>query len=266
MERTAIGKRIPRVDALDRVTGKAAFGADFHLAGMLYGKILRSPYPHARILSINVEKALQMEGVKAVVTGKDFPTIPYGTLAPQGDLNIDVWALSQVVIARDKVFFSGQPVAAVAATDLFIAEEALKLIKVEYQVLTPVIDVLEAMKPDAPLLHSSLYTQEFMGEKAKTPSNIALHIQLERGDVEAAFRESDVVMENTYRTQVVHQGYMEPEAAVVRMDSDGKITVWSTTQGSFSLKTQLSYLLQIPSPQIRVIPMEIGGAFGGKIR
>ncbi|MBI2847181.1 MAG: molybdopterin-dependent oxidoreductase, partial [Chloroflexi bacterium] len=191
--------------------------------------------------------------------------LPQGSLAPHAEQGIDMWALSRLVMARDKALFSGHPVAAVAALDPFTAEEAIRLIEVEYELLPPVMDVLEAMRKEAPLLHPDLYTQEVMGETDETPSNIASVIKYERGNIEAGFAEAEVVMQNTFRTQMVHQGYLEPVAAVAAVDTDGNVTVWTSSQGYFTVKNQLSVLLGIPSNKIRVIPMEIGGGFGGKL-
>lgn len=259
-----IGQRLPKVDALDKVTGRAIFGADVRLPGMLYGKILRSPYAHARIRRIDASRALALPGVKAVVTGADLPPVKPGTIAPQGELEIDMYYLSKLVLAKEKVLFHGHPVAAVAATSPDIAQHALELIEVDYEPLEPVLDVEKAMGPDAPVLHDDLFTRS-LGGVASTPSNIALHLQMERGKVEEGFAEADVVVERTYRTQMVHQGYLEPEAETAWVLPDGHIIVWCNSQGMFAHRTQLAILLGIPPERIKVIPTEVGGAFGGKI-
>lgn len=261
-----IGKRLPRVDAWEHATGKSIFAADIYMPDMLYGRALRSPHAHARIIRIDASKALALEGVKAVITGKDFPDIPQKTYAAHGEGNIDMWSLSRIVIARDKALYHGQAVAAVAAVTPQIAEQALKLIEVEYEVLPPVMDIVKAIKPDAPVLHPELFTQEVLGEKAATPSNIALKVQYALGDVQAGFKEADVVIENTYRTSTVQQAYLEPDAAVAKVESDKSVTIWTSTQTTFSLREQLAVLLGMSPRQIRVIPTEIGGGFGGKIR
>lgn len=263
-ERKVIGRRMPRVDAIERVTGTAAFGADIVLPGMLHGKVLRSRYAHARIRKVDVKRALALDGVEAVITGGDMPPLADAGFANLGESQIDLRLLRQVVLAGEKAVFHGQAIAAVAAATPELAEEALALIDVEYEALPVVEDVLDAMRPDAPLIHPDLFT-ESLGGKAKTPSNVAAHLLLERGDMAAGFADSDVVLENTYRTQMVHQGYIEPQAATARVDADGWVTVWTTTQGAFTTKMQLAALLDIPLSKIRVIPMEIGGGFGGKI-
>jgi CO/xanthine dehydrogenase Mo-binding subunit len=266
MEHKVIGTRLPKVDALERVTGKAAFGADLNLPGMLWAKIVRSPYPHARIKKIDTSKALALPGVKAVITAQDLPPLEKGATAPLvGEVSISLSAIREITMASDKARYHGQAVVAVAAVDPFTAEEATKLVEVEYEVLPVVEDVLEAMKPDAPLVHEDLFTEEEgKREKAPRPSNIAAHMVYTRGDVEAGLREADVVREHTYRTQMVHQGYLEPQACAARVEPDGKVTVWTSTQGVFTLRTQLVELLGLPASRIKVVPMEIGGGFGGK--
>ncbi|MFQ5934217.1 MAG: xanthine dehydrogenase family protein molybdopterin-binding subunit, partial [Dehalococcoidia bacterium] len=259
-----MGKRIPKVDAPERVTGTAVFGADFYLPGMLHGKALRSPYPHARIKGIDYSKALELEGVKAVTTWEDLPPRETAKGTAGGELLIDIAHLRQVIIAHDKAFYDGHAVAAVAATDPYIARDALDLIEVDYEPLPVVDNALDAMKPDAPLLWDDLYA-ETLGEKPDRPSNIAKHIELGRGEVEVGFREADVVVEETYKSSMVHQGYIEPQATVAEVRPDGRINVWTTTQGSFNIKKQLTILLQLPHSQVRVVPLEIGGGFGGKI-
>jgi len=257
-------QRIPKVDAEGKVTGRALFGADIKLPGMLVGKVLRSPYAHARIRSIDTSKAEALAGVMAVVTARDMPEIPRGTRMTYGTASTgDVCYLSHLVLARHKVLFHGHPVAAVAATSAEIAAEAIELIKVEYEVLPPVLEPLEAMKPDATLLHDDLYTQGLRGV-ASIPSNVALRVELERGDVDAGLAEADVVVERTYRTTMVHQGYIEPLAETADVSSDGSVAVWANTQGIFQHRNELSVLLSIPLSKIRVIPTEVGGAFGGK--
>jgi CO/xanthine dehydrogenase Mo-binding subunit len=265
-EFTVIGSRLAKVDAPERVTGKAAFGADLNLPGMLWAKVVRSPYPHARIKKIETSKALALPGVKAVITASDFPPLPKGATAPLvGEVSIDLSAIREIVMASDKVRYHGQVVAAVAALDPFIAEEATRLVEVEYEELPVVEDVIEAMKPEAPLVHEDLFTtEEATQKKSAQPSNIATHMVYSRGDVEAGFREADVVLEHTYRTQMVHQGYMEPQACAARVEPDGKITVWTSAQGHFTVRTQLVELLGVPANRLKVVPMEIGGGFGGK--
>jgi CO/xanthine dehydrogenase Mo-binding subunit len=221
---------------------------------MLYGKVLWSPYAHARIRRLNIGKALALEGVMAVITAADVP----GQNSEEEHPNPMTCCL-----AREKVIFAGQPVAAVAAINPHIAEEALGLIEVDYQELPSVIDVLEAMNPNAPLVHPNTYTQSLPAKDIK-PSNIFWYMKNNRGDVEAGFEKADIVLENTFRTQTVNHGYLEPRAAVVSVDPEGKVTVWSDNQGIFELRELLAEFMNLPLNSVKVIPVEIGGAFGGK--
>lgn len=266
MEHGIIGTNLPKVDAPERVTGKATFGADLNLPGMLWAKIVRSPYPHARIKKIDTSKASALPGVKAVITAHDFPLLEKGATAPLvGEVSISLNAVREIAMASDKARYHGQAVAAVAAIDPFIADDAARLVEVEYEELPVVGDVLDAMKSDAPLVHEDLFTEEEgKREKSARPSNVATHMVYTRGDVEAGFREADVVLEETYRTQMVHQGYMEPQACAARVEPNGKVTVWTSTQGVFTVRTQLVELLRLPASQVKVVPMECGGGFGGK--
>ena len=262
-EHKYLGSRSHKVDGLDKVTGNSQFGADLVLPGMLHGKILRSPHAHARIKSINITKAAARPGVMAVVTGADFPNLAKGTLACVGKRTFEMSYLSRVVMAREKVHFHGQPVAAVAAKTLQEAEDALGFIEVEYEPLPVVLDPDAAMKPDAPLLHSDLFTLSDEGV-ATTPSNVAWHLEFKRGDLERGFADADIVVERSFRTRMVHQGYIEPEAECASVGPGGRITVWAVTQGIFLHREELSVLFQVPPGKIKVIPMEVGGAFGGK--
>ena len=262
-EHKYLGSRSNKVDGLDKVTGNSQFGADLMLPGMLHGKILRSPYAHARIKSINISKAAARPGVMAVVTGADFPNLAKGTLACVGKRTFEMSYLSRVVMAREKVHFHGQPVAAVAAKTLQEAEDALGFIEVEYEPLPAVLDPDAAMKLDAPLLHSDLFTLSDESV-ATTPSNVAWHLEFKRGDLERGFADADIVVERSFRTRMVHQGYIEPEAECAAVGPGGRITVWAVTQGIFLHREELSVLFQVPPGKIKVIPMEVGGAFGGK--
>jgi CO/xanthine dehydrogenase Mo-binding subunit len=262
-ERRYLGNPAGKVDGLDKVTGSAQFGADLLLPGMLHGKILRSPYAHARIKNIVLSKAAAQPGVMAVVTGADFPSLARGTLACVGKRTFEMSYLSRVIMAREKVHFHGQPVAAVAARTLQEAENALELIDVEYEPLPVVLDPDEAMKPDAPLLHTDVFTVSEAG-LAASPSNVAWHLVHERGDLERGFATADVVIERSFRTRMVHQGYIEPEAECALVGPGGHITVWAVTQGIFLHREELSVLFQVPPSKVKVIPMEVGGAFGGK--
>jgi CO/xanthine dehydrogenase Mo-binding subunit len=257
-----IGTRPIRHDGVDKVTGRANFGADFSLPGMLWGKVLRSPHAHARIKSIDVSAALELDGVKAVITSADLPEIS-SEAGSSGESPIDFRHLSLNVLARDKVLYHGHPVAALAATTPEIAERALEHIRVEYEPLPCVLDVMEAMSPDAPILHDDLRT------RGVTPapdhaSNVATRMELANGDVEKGFAEADVVLEREYTTRTVHQGYIEPHAVVARTGEDGQSIVWCCTQGQFMVRQFCAKLLGLDVSQIRVIPSEIGGGFGGK--
>src|SRR5215472_8521481 len=237
-------------------------GVDMVMPGMLWGKVKRSPHAHARIMSINLDKALKLPGVKAIVTSEDFPPIASEeAFVGEGPMNFR--DLSRNCMARDKVLYDGHAVAAVAATSPAIAEEACELIEVQYHVLPHVIDVEEAMKPNATLLHDDLFTQG-VDPKPNHPSNIAKVVAFTKGDVEAGFREADVTIERRYSNAPVHQAYIEPHACVVSVAADGQTTVWSSSQGQFMVRAYCGKLLRIDISQIRAIPAEIGGGFGGK--
>jgi CO/xanthine dehydrogenase Mo-binding subunit len=258
-----IGTRPVRPDGVDKVTGRAVYGADVNLPRMLHAKILRSPHAHARIRSIDASEALALPGVHAVITGADMPACAAtARLGELGETNLH--HLSANCLASDKALYMGHAVAAVAATSPHIAAEAIRRIKVDYEPLPPVLDVRKAMEADAPLLHSDVYT-DTGGEKAKKPSNVAAHLVFEEGSVEKGFAQADLVVERHFRTATVHQGYIEPHNAVAEWRADGFLTVWCSTQGAFPVRTQLAFLLDHPVSQIKVVPTEIGGGFGGKI-
>ncbi len=257
-----IGKSPIRHDGTDKVTGAALYGADIRLPDMLYGKVLRSPHAHARIRTIDTSAAEEMTGVKAVVTAADLPDVADKTV-DLGEGAISLRYQSNNVLAQDKVLYHGHAVAAVAATSPHIAEEALELIKVDYDVLTPVLDVRQAMKDEAPILLDDLRTDE-MGAKQDKPTNIASHIQHQRGDLEKGFAQATTIVEREFTTATVHQGYIEPQNATARYTPDDQLTIWCSTQGAFNTRDQIADVLHIPVSRIRVIPMEVGGAFGGK--
>ena len=246
-----IGTRPVRHDGADKVTGRAIYGADFDAAGLLHGKILRSPYAHAKIVSIDTSKAEKLDGVKAVVTSKDFPEVG------------NQW-LKDNILASDKVLYVGQAIVGVAASNPHVAESALSLIDVEYEVLTPVLTTQEAMAPNASILHESLTTEE-LGEDTGVVSNVASHSQHVKGDISKGFAEADVVVEREYNTKTVHQGYIEPHNATALWSPDGRLHIWCSTQGSFVVRDSLAELLDMPVSMVRVTPTEIGGGFGGKI-
>ena len=251
-----IGTRPVRPDGTDKVTGRALYGADFEMAGLLHGKILRSPHPHARIKSINFDEALKIDGVLAVVTSKDLPDNPDGISSiAYGRGNI---------LAKDKVLYVGHAIAGVAAIDPHTAEEALEAIKVEYEILSPSLSVEEAMDNSSEIIHENAFMKEF-GEMTTTNNNIDEHFQHKMGNVSKGFEEADVVVEGKYSTVMVHQGYIEPHAATALWKADGTITVWNSTQGSFPDRDEMSDILDVPISKIKVVPLEIGGGFGGKI-
>jgi xanthine dehydrogenase molybdenum-binding subunit len=261
-----VGTRPIRHDGLEKVVGSAKFGADTQLSGMLHGKVLRSPYAHAKILGIDTSKAEALPGVTAVVTSKDFPII--------GNVTIDLAEggsrlLAEHIMAADKARYKGHAVAAVAATSAHIAEAALELIEVDYEVLKPVLSIKDAMADDAPLLHENLTThfkiERFArGDDTGAQSNIASHIQHKLGDIEKGFAEADVILEREFTTQTVHQGYIEPHASTATWAGDGRLTIWTCTQGAFAIRSSCSAILDIPESRIKVIPTEIGGGFGAK--
>jgi CO/xanthine dehydrogenase Mo-binding subunit len=257
-----VGTRPIRPDGADKVTGRAQYGADFVMPGQLHGRVLRSPHAHARIVSIDTRKARALPGVKAVVTGADFPDVA-SEMHDGGEAASNLRDLAHNVIARDKALYDGHAVAAVAATSAAIAEEALGLIDVKYEVLPHVIDVEAAMAPDAPLLHDDLFT-EGLGARPDKPSNVAKRMQFARGDLDAAFARADVIVEGKYLTEAVHQGYIEPHACVCAMGADGQATIWASSQGAFMVRASTASVLGMEVSDIRVMPAEIGGGFGGK--
>ena len=258
-----IGTRPIRHDGVDKVTGRAVYGGDTRLPGLLYGQVLRSPHAHARIKTIDTSKAAALPGVKAIITGKDFPDAG-DQIVDLGEGPARLKYIRDNVLATDKALYSGHPVAAVCATSLHIAEEALDLIEIEYEVLDAVLDVREAMQEGAPQLHDDMTTQEF-GEDTSKKSNLATHFQHKLGDPDKAFAAADVVIEREFYTATVHQGYIEPHNATAMWNSDGQITVWTSTQGSFAARAQTGAVLDVPASSIKVVPQEIGGGFGGKI-
>jgi len=256
-----IGTRPVRPDGVDKVTGRANYGADMKLPGQLTGRILRSPHAHAKILSIDTSKAEKLPGVKAVITGKDFPVMHNGVLP--GDEGVNFHYLSCNIMARNKALYDGHAVAAVAATSAAIAEEALALIDVKYEVLPHVIDVDLSMQPGAPLLHDDIFTTG-VTPKPEKPSNTVQRVQMQLGDPDAAFKDADVIVERSFKTKAVHQGYIEPHAVVAEWSEDGQCRIWCSSQGHFMVRTLTARLLKMEAAQIRVMPAEIGGGFGGK--
>ena len=255
-----VGTRPNRADAADKVTGRAVFGSDVKVPGLLQGKLLRSPHAHARIKSIDTSKAAALPGVLAVVTAKDVPVRQAaGAEGPDQELRFFL----DNFLASDKALHVGHPVAAVAAVDRFVADEALELIDVEYEVLPPVLDVREAMRPGAPLLHEDLIT-ESLGQPTGRASNVATHFRTLRGDPERGFAEADITVEREFRTLTVHQGYLESHVTTAVPSGDGHLTVYSSTQGAFMARGEVTRYLAYPEAKVRVIPTEVGGGFGGK--
>ena len=260
---TQIGTRPIRHDGVDKVTGRANYGADFSLPGMIHGVVVRSPHAHARIVSIDTSAAEAMPGVKAVITGRDIP--PTSAKLAIGEGAFDLHDMGDNLLAHDKALYHGHAVAAVAATSLDLAREAAAAVIVRYEVLEPVDGIERAIATDAPILHADLVTTGLPPGEPAGPTNIAGRMELRRGDVEQGFREADLVVEREFRTPTVHQGYIEPHACVARYGPDGQVLVWCTTQGPFIVRDACAAILGIDGSKIKVIPSEIGGGFGGKI-
>lgn len=257
-----IGQRTIRPDGYDKVTGRAQYGADLSLPGMIWGRTLRSPHAHAKILSIDTSKAEAHPDVFAVVTFKDFGSVE-GESINAGEGAADVLDLARNCLADDKVLYHGHAIAAVAARTERAADDALDLIDVNYEVLSPVMDVEAAMQDGAPVLHEDMFTQGYE-ETPSTPSNIATRLEMKMGDIEAGFAEADVIVEREFRTPTAHQGYIEPHACTARYDEDGQSMVWCCTQGHFDVRTSTAKLLGLDLSKLKVVASEIGGGFGGK--
>jgi CO/xanthine dehydrogenase Mo-binding subunit len=256
-----VGTRPIRPDGVPKVTGTAQYGSDMVMPGMLTGRILRSPHAHARIRSIDTSKAAAIPGVKAIITSKDFPEQKFEYVGPERVAQ-NFWHMTRNIMAREKVLYEGHAVAAVAASSKSIADEALALIEVDYEVLPHVIDVDEAMQPDAPLLFEDMVTRGV--EPPPKPSNIAKRNEFNLGDVKAGFAAADEIVEMSFKTAAVHQAYIEPQGCVARFDADGQAELWSSSQGHFVVRNYTAQLLNMKVGDLRVYPAEIGGAFGGK--
>ena len=246
-----IGTRPNRPDGLDKVTGRAKYGADFNAPNMLHAAVLRSPHAHARIVKIDTSKAEALSGVKAFVTRADFPT----------GLKGEDFYLQENTIAGDRALYDGHAVAAVAATSALAAKDAIKLIEVEYEILPHVTDVDEAMRPDAPVIREG--AQDHTVPEG-SPPNIVSYMDFGHGDLETGFSDADLIMENTYKTEAAHQGYIEPHACVGQLGQDGKGEMWICTQGQWFIRKMCTAVLGLEASQLRVTPSEIGGGFGGK--
>ncbi|MDH5747878.1 MAG: xanthine dehydrogenase family protein molybdopterin-binding subunit [Rhodospirillales bacterium] len=257
-----VGKRTRRPDGVDKVTGRARYGDDMVAAGMLHAKILRSPHAHAKIISIDVSKAKALKGVKGIITSADIPDHPLSK-PPYPPIINDLHDISRNIMAREKVLYDGHAVAAVAATSERIAREALKLIEVEYEVLPHVLDPREAAKPDAPILHEDQFT--FGVDPApEKPSNLFRSVSGQRGDIEKGFAEAEIVVERTFSSEPVHQGFIEPLSCIANATEDGGVELWTSTQGHFVARGLCARLLNMELSKIRVTASEIGGGFGGK--
>ena len=246
-----VGTRPNRPDGLDKVTGRARYGADFSLPGMLFGAVVRSPHAHARIVKIDTSKAEALAGVKSIVTRADFPTGLVG----------EDWNLQENTIAGEKALYDGHAVAAVAATSKLIAENAARLIDVEYEVLPHVIDVDDAIKPDAPVIRENVADATVPDGM---PGNVARYMEFGTGDLASGFASADLVLERNYKTEATHQGYIEPHACVGQLGEDGKGEMWVCTQGQWFIRRMCTAVLGVETSQLRVTPSEIGGGFGGK--
>jgi len=249
-----IGTRPLRPDGIDKVTGRAQYGNDIKQAGMIQGQILRSPHAHANIKRIDTSKAAALEGVKAIVTGADLPIVTGDTRA-ENSIN---------VLAGAKALYRGHAIAGVAAVNAHVAQQAIDLIEVEYEVLPPVLDVRDAMHAEAPVIHDSLRTTSMAG-KGENPTNVAAQIGFNFGDIEKGFAECDEIVEGEFCTKMVHQGYIEPQACTAMWNPDGQLVIWTSTQGSFPVRKDTSEILNHPISKVKIIPTEIGGGFGGKI-
>ena len=264
-EYDVVGTRPIRHDGTDKVTGRAQYGADFTASGLIYGAVLRSPHAHARIKSIDTSKAEAYPGVLAAVTAKDFPRTDASAdqYVQLGELSTSLGYLRDNILASEKALYKGQPVAAVASANSHVAHEALDLIEVEYEILPPVLTPPEAMAEGASILHDHLRTDE-LGEKSDKVSNVAEHFQHVLGDLDKGFAEADAVIEREFDTATVHQGYIEPHNATAFWNKDGKVTIWCSTQGPFEVRDASALALDLDIADIKLVPMEIGGGFGGK--
>ncbi|MBO0742394.1 MAG: xanthine dehydrogenase family protein molybdopterin-binding subunit, partial [Hyphomicrobiaceae bacterium] len=259
-----VGRRVPRVDAKERVTGQAIYPADLSLPGMGYAKLLRSPHAHARIRSIDVARAQALKGVLAVVTAADFPALPVGATIPMGETGYDMWMIAAVNVARDKVHWVGQPVAGVAAVDEHVAEAALALIEVDYEPLPAVLDIAAAMAPEAPVLHEHVFTKG-VEPRPRAPSNVCSRTVIARGNAARALEGAANTQGMRVEVDTAHQGYLEPQVVVAQVDANGFATVWASTQGQFTAELMIARMLAMPQSRLKVVPLEIGGGFGGKI-
>src|SRR5919109_299260 len=248
-----VGRPTPRVEGEQKVTGRAVYTADVRLPGILWGKVLRSPISYGRIKNIDISKAREVPGVKAIITGQDVTGLRIGRCI-----------YDTPVLADGVVRFIGEKVAAVAADTQESAEQALDLIEVEYEEMKPLLDPVEAAKPDAPVLHPDLLSYRGLPVPVEKASNVFAYLRWGKGDIGAGFQQADVIVENTFTTQVTHQCYLEPHACVVNADPSGGAEVWSCSKTPFAVRTQLSNCIGIAKERLVFHPTHIGGDFGGK--
>ena len=274
-EFSVIGTRPIRHDGPDKVTGRARYAADIHPPGLLQGKILRSPHPHAVIKNIDATRALALPGVKAIATAADFPDVSAEIADQEEGGTVNYGFYSRNVMAREKALYRGHAIAAVAATSAAVAEEALGLIDVEFEVLTPALDADAAMSEGAPVLHERLVTLAnpdmrqggygpHSGAEPTGGSNVSNRFEFRLGDSDEGFRDADVVVEREFHTRPVHQGYIEPHSATALWGADDMVTIWASSQGHFALRDHTAAILGVNVSRLKIIPMEIGGGFGGK--
>ena len=266
IENPSVGTNTVRPDGVDKVTGRAIYGADVRLPNMTYGRVKRSPHAHALIKSIDITKALALPGVLSIVTSEDFPAPAEAILQTIRGPMPAQWDIERIM-ARRKVLFRGHPVAAVSATDAHIAEDAVELIEVEYDVLPPVVTIEDALSLSAPILHDDgmdEIVEDLFTPMDGKPSNIARTVEMGFGDIEEGFSQADIILERVYETAMSHQGYIEPHNATAVWNHDGKITIWTSTQGAFGIRQNVSRILDVSLGDLRVVPAEIGGGFGGK--
>jgi CO/xanthine dehydrogenase Mo-binding subunit len=250
---SVIGKPVPRIEGPEKVTGRARYSADYTPAGTLWGRHLRSPHPHARIVSIDPSRARALPGVRSVITAADVPAKKLGRSISDYE-----------VLCSERVRYVGDPVAAVAADTQEIAEAALMLIDVEYEELPFVNDPIAAMRPEAPEIHSHVREYQGFPEVPEDLHNVCSYVASKRGDLEKGFSEADIIVENTYTTQLMHQGYIEPHASVVQIAPDGRVDIWATHKVPFALKNELATILDRRPDEIHIHQAYIGGEFGAK--
>ena len=265
-----VGSRPVRHDGVDKVTGRARYAADTAMPDLLYAKIVRSPHAHARIRGIDASRALELPGVHAVITAADFPEASAEFADQEEGAAVNYGFFSRNIMAREKALYMGHAVAAVAAASQHLAEDAAALVDVDYEVLPPVLNADDAMADDAPILHERLLTMASPAFRSggygdgDEQTNVANHFVFDDGDVERGFAEADVIVEREFHTKAVHQGYIEPHSATAFWNRDGELTVWCSTQQLFAVRDHIAAVLAIPLGSVKVIPMEIGGGFGGK--